>query len=159
VQANTAARRHHSIDCLDNVRTVTQRDVAADIEEILALTIRSLSLCPSSHIFVDGVDELSKRNQRLILKSQWALVEACNKPELMIRVHLSFREVPSHILKTPQEWTRVSIRTMENLIDSDIARYVQFAVMAAIKTEELMLGDPALAIEIIQSLTQCSKGM
>lgn len=142
---------------LNNVERIVNFSHASSFGDAVDLLTRLIFLFPKVSIFVDGLDELSERNQRVVLRALWKLTSGSEK--LVLKVYISAREHAGRIVALPSWINSHSIQTSESAVVEDVNNFVRYSVQNALESGDLLLGDICLQEEIISALVGGSKGM
>lgn len=125
------------------------------VEDLHQLILEAVHDIPSVIIFIDGLDEVLDKDQKLVFSNIRDLIEAAPS---VVKVLLTSREDTSYLIRVVDvPGFRVHIGT-ENITD-DIDIYVKHAIRALIERKELVVGDPLLADDITTALVNGAKGM
>ena len=123
------------------------------IQEIQHLLCRSLELCPSVCLVLDGLDECNQISRAQVLSIiGWLMtLDSCT-----VRLFVS-SQGDIQILDALEEYPKIQLST--TVLTHDIESYVAHATRTLIEEGQLMIHGPGIEHEIITELTSRANGM
>ncbi|KAF4638043.1 hypothetical protein G7Y89_g25 [Cudoniella acicularis] len=143
-------------DLLTMLEDMHQSSALLNFERILALLQLSFDKNSSIAIFVDGIDEMTEHNRKLVLQRLSSIMKSANDSQL--KIFVSSREDTTYLF-SGLTCPKYKIRVQNDSISEDIETYVRNSVHELREKGELALGEPTLAQEIVTALTNGAKGM
>jgi Cdc6-like AAA superfamily ATPase len=148
-------------ECPEEILIEAQKvSTLTGIEHIAQLvTFFSACLKVSSHemLFLDGLDELPEREQRILLRTLYKVLGS--EFGQIRKLYVASREDPCHIAQATDGILQTSIIMQESALASDMQSFVRRSVTEAIETGALYCNDALLPTRIIEALIEGSKGM
>ncbi|KAF2495910.1 hypothetical protein BU16DRAFT_360496 [Lophium mytilinum] len=127
---------------------------APDFEDVLNLLRRAFPPHRKAYFVLDGLDECD-RSQRETLVQQLCMLQET----LTLLVCVSFRLEPNTALELqPQQFAAATTATIPD-DNPDIEGFIEAELARCLECRKLVLGDPALILEIQHALLDGSKGM
>jgi hypothetical protein len=105
-------------------------------------------------ILIDGIDELGKEEQNIVLSVVKRLGQL---KSIEVKVFVSSRREETYITKSLQNFRRIDLSTANTT--SDIACFIKGTVRSKIESEELILQNPSLEHDIVRALLDGAQGM
>ena len=127
---------------------------APDFEKILSLLHRALPPDYKAYFVLDGLDECNRSERDTLVQQLQKLQET-----LALFLCVSLRVEPNNALEmSPERFNAASITTIpdDNL---DIVAFIEAELETCLKCRKLVIGDPALILEIQDALLKGSQGM
>jgi hypothetical protein len=127
-----------------------------EVEDMIHLIRSSVEALSSVVMFIDGLDEMSESERKLVF-SHLQIVKGLG-PTSCLKMFVSSREDTSYLMVSygaPIFKTLVSTTT----ISEDIESYTKSEIQILKRKGDLVLGDPALEDEIVTALVDGAKGM
>lgn len=147
--------RHMNDDAIDMI--CAQDNPVLDDDAILALTKDLIKHSKRVFFLLDGLDELDTNDRQQIV-STLDYMNSFNTHDSVLLVFASLRSqadiihsnyqglYPNRLLSIPEE-------------NSDIGAFIDSELTAMIKSEQLVFGDPTIAVEIRDALLEGAHGM
>jgi hypothetical protein len=151
-----------SVDvCPDHVLTKANQILSLTGDDYLEETVELLHLClevtKPQLIFLDGVDELSDRDQQRLFRTVYAIV---NDPSnSACKLYIAGRENPNHIVRAPPNMRTFYLYMHQDLAATDVESFVRHSIITSLNMGALVCSDPLLPEQIIDALIAGSKGM
>lgn len=148
-------------ECLEEILIKAQNVITLagieHIQQILAFFSSCLEIVPYDILFLDGLDEMAERDQKVLLRTIYQILgSGTNQTQ---KFYVSSREDLKHISQTPTQIPWTTITMQETVLASDMEVFVRHLVNDAIVTGALHCGNALLPSQIVQALVQGSKGM
>lgn len=125
------------------------------MEELAHLIQSSVEVLCSVIMFIDGLDEMSESERKLVfshLQMRWL------EPNTCLKIFVSSREDASYLME-PYGVPLFKILMSTSTVSNDIEMYTKSEIRALKSKGDLALGDPALEDEIVTALVDGAKGM
>lgn len=146
------------------LRTIPDLDIVAglcdttgsapDFEEIFSLLHRALPPDYKVYFVLDGVDECHRSERDKLVQQLQKLQKT-----FALFLCVSFRVEPNNALEmSPERFTAASITSIPD-DNPDIAAFIEAELESCLKHRKLVIGDPALILEIQDALLKGSQGM
>ncbi|KAI3328863.1 hypothetical protein HD806DRAFT_519243 [Xylariaceae sp. AK1471] len=127
---------------------------APDFEKIFSLLHRALPPDYKAYFVLDGLDECNRSDRDILVEQLRKLQET-----LALFLCVSFRVEPNNALEmSPERFTAASITSIPD-DNPDIAAFIEAELESCLKHRKLVIGDPALILEIQDALLKGSQGM
>jgi len=123
-------------------------------EDYIQLLTKTLSRFTRVMLVLDGVDELAKEDQAVLINSLRQLAQI---PNSMIKIMVFSRREEKLIRKAFERYDFVDISA--DLVNKDIARFISDSVDLKIQSEELQIRDIDLMKVIVDTLLKGAKDM
>ncbi|KAI1165995.1 hypothetical protein F5B18DRAFT_116374 [Nemania serpens] len=127
---------------------------APDFETILSFLCRAFPPDYKAYFVLDGLDECNRRERNRLVQQLQKLQEI-----LTLLLCVSFRVEPNNALEmSPERFTAASLTSIPD-DNPDIAAFIEAELESCLKHRKLVIGDPALVLEIEDALLKGSQGM
>lgn len=123
-------------------------------EDLINLFIKVLSHFSRAMIIIDGIDELAKHGQTVVLEALRRLMQL---QDTTVKAMIFSRREEKLIRQAFKDDNSIDI--LVELVRDDIARYVSDSVDLKLKNDELKIRDPGLRQVIIDTLVDGAKDM
>lgn len=123
-------------------------------EDLIDLFIKVLSHFNRAMIIIDGIDELAKHGQTVVLEALRRLMQL---QDTTVKAMIFSRREEKLIRQAFKDNNSIDISV--ELVHDDIARYVSDSVDLKLKNDELKIRDPGLRQVIIDTLVDRAKDM
>ena len=123
------------------------------VQEIEHLLCRSLELCPSVFLVLDGLDECDQASRGVVLSIVgWLMtLDSC-----IVRLFVS-SQGDVQILNALERYPKIQLSS--TVLSHDIESYVAHATRTLIKEGQLLIQGPGIEHEIVTELTSRANGM
>src|SRR5271170_2060402 len=127
---------------------------ALDFERIFSLLQRALPPNCKAYFILDGLDECDDAERKVLIQQLRKLQEI-----FTLLLCVSFRPEPNKTLKLGSEQFTATIITLIPDDNPDIEAFIGAELESCIKSKKLVIGNPALILEIQVALLEKSQGM
>ena len=124
-----------------------------DHESLAAILFSVIGLFSEVFIVIDGIDELRKEDQVIVLSNVKRLGEFKNTA---VKVFVSSR-YETYITKSLERFRHIDLSTANTA--SDIACFIKKTVRSKIELEDLVVRNPTLEQDIVKALLEGADGM
>jgi hypothetical protein len=142
---------------LDSVDKLIQYPEVPDLDDIIELMDEVIAKLPNLVIFVDGIDELKEKEQKMMLKTLWAFVD--RHSHCKIRFCVSSRQSAAYMVTPSEAFQTYSLHLEQTSIANDIDIFVTHSVEEAVRQGDLIPMNQSLKEIIAKKLISGSKGM
>jgi ankyrin repeat domain-containing protein 50 len=131
-----------------------ETSLALDFERIFSLLQRALPPNCKAYFILDGLDECDYAERKVLIQQLRKLQEI-----FTLLLCVSFRLEPNNALKLGSEQFAAAIVTSIPNDNPDIEAFIGAELESCIESKKLVIGNPALILEIQDALLEKSQGM